>query len=1014
MRNKIIITLFVCFLHQFSFAQVNKFGFPEVVHYPPEVTKGAEQNWSIVQDHRGVMYFGNDEKGVLEYDGTEWRAIPIPNNSYVRSLACSDEGIIYVGAVSELGYLTPDHSGLLTYKSLLPKIDSSFTNFTNVWKTYCVKDKVLFFSMRYLFIYYPEKDSIHTVINPSRSLFSFYEHDKLYGVPFSPDGLIYLQGDTTWVRAKGGEYYAMKDVFGLTTYDDDELLICDANFGLTLYNINTGEVNENFAPGETNRYLNENSVTLLTPLSDRTFFAATQSGGAVVIDQNGVITEIAKNYGYNKNLSIWYAKQTAGNYPYSHLWTALNIGIGRISFESPLRSFHEDAGFSGLIFTINSLGEKIFLGTGNGLYSYEVDNNIATFKKVEKINYAIRDLEKFKLPSGETVLLAFGEAGFYEVHKNGVSIDLTEKIQGLKNQEDKRFWGFSLLPDPSIPGRVYLGMENRITALMYKNGAWTLDFSIDSLINGDVSSLEKSLDGVLFFGTNFSGIGSITETSNGIKIYKYGIENNLPTQEYNTVFKLDDDIVIGTSDGIYRPNLENVETTFYKDSMYNEFLPEGVNTIYQIYTDPDSSIWISFNNSILGYRIVGLEKDGKHNYHEISGPFLNLGDYATEAFYSHEGNDIWFSLSNELFHLEKEFKYTEKDYPILMRKVTLNDDSVLFNGTFYRTNENERIFITRNENPENHPILSNKYRNIEFRWSSPFYEHEELTEYTTYLEGFSKRWTSWDKVNYQDFTNLSAGKYKFIVKAKNIFNQESEPTTYSFTIKAPWYFKWYAIILYIAFFVLIGYFLYILFYNRRLQFMVSQQTEELKTQNEILYLQNKEITDSINYAQRIQTAILPKEEYLEEILPEQFVLYKPRDVVSGDFYWIKQIKNFTLVVAGDCTGHGVPGAFMSMLGVAILNEVTGKSRLDSAGEILDRLRHKIKVTLSQEGTVHDQKDGMDLSLIILNSETNELQFAGAFNPIYIIRKEENELNTDLKEYLSMQVEGYSLYVFQGD
>src|SRR6056297_2376140 len=99
-------------------AQINKNGIPAIVNYPPGITRGSEQNWSIVQDQRGVMYVGNDDKGVLEYDGSEWRTIPTSNNSIVRSLACSDDGTIYVGAVSELGYLAPDATGKMKYNSL--------------------------------------------------------------------------------------------------------------------------------------------------------------------------------------------------------------------------------------------------------------------------------------------------------------------------------------------------------------------------------------------------------------------------------------------------------------------------------------------------------------------------------------------------------------------------------------------------------------------------------------------------------------------------------------------------------------------------------------------------------------------------------------------------------------------------------------------------------------------------------------------------------------------------------
>ena len=115
--------------------------------------------------------------------------------------------------------------------------------------------------------------------------------------------------------------------------------------------------------------------------------------------------------------------------------------------------------------------------------------------------------------------------------------------------------------------------------------------------------------------------------------------------------------------------------------------------------------------------------------------------------------------------------------------------------------------------------------------------------------------------------------------------------------------------------------------------LIAQEKEIAEKQSHLLEAKNREITDSLNYAQRIQTAVLPHQEYMDKIMPEYFVLFKPRNIVSGDFYWIKEVKNHLIIVAADCTGHGVPGAFMSMLGISFLNGLIGKSRFDKPGEI---------------------------------------------------------------------------------
>lgn len=181
--------------------------------------------------------------------------------------------------------------------------------------------------------------------------------------------------------------------------------------------------------------------------------------------------------------------------------------------------------------------------------------------------------------------------------------------------------------------------------------------------------------------------------------------------------------------------------------------------------------------------------------------------------------------------------------------------------------------------------------------------------------------------------------------------------------------------------------------NRELEDKVKERTLEIEEQRDIVISQknhiekiNTEITDSINYAKYIQSSILPKADQLESYLGEHFVLYKPKDIVSGDFYWISNIENKSIIAAVDCTGHGVPGAFMSMLGIALLNEIINKEYITHPGVILRRLRKEVINSLQQKGERGEQKDGMDIALCTLDLENMKLQFAGANNPLYLIRK----------------------------
>ena len=190
---------------------------------------------------------------------------------------------------------------------------------------------------------------------------------------------------------------------------------------------------------------------------------------------------------------------------------------------------------------------------------------------------------------------------------------------------------------------------------------------------------------------------------------------------------------------------------------------------------------------------------------------------------------------------------------------------------------------------------------------------------------------------------------------------------------------------------------------------VEERTKELKyannelreknniveQQKELLEIRNKEIKDSIEYAKRIQTASFPSRKILERVTRDYFIFYKPRDIVSGDFYWFGEVDDKVIVIASDCTGHGVPGAFMSMYGIAFLNEIVNKERIYNPSEILNTLRDKITSSLNRGDDEYETMDGMDVSAITFDRANSRILFAGAFNSLYFIRNEELQvINAD--------------------
>lgn len=185
--------------------------------------------------------------------------------------------------------------------------------------------------------------------------------------------------------------------------------------------------------------------------------------------------------------------------------------------------------------------------------------------------------------------------------------------------------------------------------------------------------------------------------------------------------------------------------------------------------------------------------------------------------------------------------------------------------------------------------------------------------------------------------------------------------------------------------------------KKKAYILLQNQNQEIQLQKKMLEEKNRDITDSIKYAHRIQTALLKPGEHISTHLPPHFIFYKPKDILSGDFYWVIEKNDYLYLAAVDCTGHGVPGALLSMLGIAFLNEIVSAVEVITPATILNQLRDKIIKELNKANSLPDTKDGMDISLIRLNLKTNELVFSGANNPLWVFRNNEISIYKGAKQ-----------------
>ena len=195
---------------------------------------------------------------------------------------------------------------------------------------------------------------------------------------------------------------------------------------------------------------------------------------------------------------------------------------------------------------------------------------------------------------------------------------------------------------------------------------------------------------------------------------------------------------------------------------------------------------------------------------------------------------------------------------------------------------------------------------------------------------------------------------------------------------------------------------------------IEKQRDQIQLQHDMVFAQKELITDSISYAQRIQSAILPPHKVMKGLISDYFILFKPKDIVSGDFYWIKEVQDHLVIISADCTGHGVPGAFMSMLGITLLNDLIGDRCYNAPSAILEKLRIKVKEMLVQGGNANEQKDGMDMAIVVLDRKNRELHYAGANNPLYIVRNKQLSGDLPSRSHSVLNNGEYNLFELKAD
>lgn len=475
---------------------------------------------------------------------------------------------------------------------------------------------------------------------------------------------------------------------------------------------------------------------------------------------------------------------------------------------------------------------------------------------------------------------------------------------------------------------------------------------------------ESSIKHIIEFGDNIYCIDKS-------HLYKYENREFILIKSFeqniNCIGEIDHKLWIGGNGSMFIYNNDSIRITKLDNDLIIKALEPSQNKNY---------FWMGTNK---GVHYVGIQ-DLKTKFMLSQNDGLSGNEIMKNGLLIDNTGLLWIST----YHGLANFRYNKDSKSNISPNTFI--DEVLINDKPYDISQLMQLNYDQN--------------NIRFRISGITYSNEQSITYEHYLRHDKSSLSDFFTVsenNIVNYNNLPAGSYKFVYRL--ILNNQvvSYSDSISFHIRPPiWQKLWFQISCILLLIALI-YIIYLLNIRRiqKQKKILEQQVKErtldleiagkkIESQMQVVQEQKEQITQSIEYAERIQKSLLPQKNNFKN-LKDYFVLFKPKDIVSGDFYWTVEVNNHQLIAAVDCTGHGVPGAFMSLLGISFLKEIVNRTHATDPSYILNELRDTVIKTLHQDESGGFSKDGMDMSLISLDKTNYTLKFAGANNPVYIQR-----------------------------
>lgn len=733
--------------------KIKSVGTPFILNYPKDIYSAGTQNWSITQDKKGIMYFGNNN-GVLVFDGIYWRIYTLPNYSLVRSVAVDAGEKIWAGGFNEVGFFKSTNSGQLIYHSVVEQIPQDHKDFGEIWRIFKSGDQMIVQSFSKIFIF--QKDSLQKTISGYDMHFSFMVNDTLI-VKVNGEGLFKLDSDSLSF-IPGTKFFKDKVVSGINPLNRKEKLIFTSENGVfVLGNSRIRLFNKGISD-----YLSKNQIFYATSIEDN-YIAGTVRNGILIFDSNGkILQKITRDDGLQNStiLSIFVDKT-------DNIWLGLDNGIDYIRSNSPISylAYKDDIGAGYVSVTYK---DKIFLGTNQGLYFMDWDNTPQLKRQIGFLQGTQGQVWNLKVAKD---LLLIGH------DKGSFSFDGKKLVKISKEQGG---WIFHEIPGKS--NLMIQGLYEGLAVYEYdKANGWRFRNKIDGF-NESSRELYFDKEGFIWIGRGYKGIyklGIDSSLRKVITINEYNENNGLNTITGIHLHLFEEKVVVSNDLGYF--TYDNGSDQFIPDKRLNSYF--NYKNVNKFITDPNMNIWF-FHSGMMG--ILRPTYDGSYIMEYL--PFAEIANKFIPTFESInfiDLNNVIIASEDGFIHFDPNFRKSyDIEFPSLIRMVTVAD-SIINYGNKKQEYDAEEVQLPYSMN------------SVSIAFSAPRYINQNDLRFSYFLDGFDQDWSEWGNSTEKEYTNLTEGEYTFYVKAMDQFGNVSQQDIYQFQILPPWYRSTTAYILYV-------------------------------------------------------------------------------------------------------------------------------------------------------------------------------------------------------------------------